>query len=56
MSKSSKNNKSNKVKKTHKILSKLDAIHKRTQALFEEDAILLGKLKREINARQRKAS
>ena len=46
-------------KKTEKqILKRLDKIHKKNEALFKEDKILLRWLKKEIDAqqRQRKAS
>ena len=38
------------------ILKKLDRIHKKYNEIFKDDEILLAKLKREINVRQRKAS
>ena len=38
------------------ISKKLDRIHKKYNEIFKDDEILLAKLKREINVRQRKAS
>lgn len=38
------------------ILKKLDKIHKKYDQIFKDDEILLAKLRREVNVRQRKAS
>ena len=44
-------------KRTEKqILKRLDRIHKKNEALFKEDKILLRWLKKEIDAQQRRAS
>lgn len=54
-----KNKQSKKEKKigfTKATLKKLDRIHKKCEELFKEDQILLRKLRREINAQQRRAS
>ncbi len=51
-----KNNKNKADKQTKKILTKLDQVHKNTQAIFKEDKAILKELKRVINAQQRKAS
>jgi len=50
--------KTNKTKRSisKAIQKKLDKIHRKYDEIFKDDEILLAKLRREINVRQRRAS
>lgn len=48
--------KAKKKKIPDKIVKRLKRIHKEVDRLNEEDKILIARIRREINARQRKAS